>query len=200
MKNRIWFLIAGVIGLVVVGWVGWFLASPLFIDNVVDEEFPVELPSTTELAQMPEEQRQEIEVMEAAQMPEEGMADTMPGSVAEAQPVLLGQGEFVDADSFHQGSGMATLYQLPDGGHILRFENFEVTNGPDLHVILSGHPAPANSSELMQNHLDLGSLKGNIGSQNYEIPAGTDVSQFKSVVIYCQPFGVVFSTATLVSS
>jgi hypothetical protein len=40
-------------------------------------------------------------------------------------------------------------------------------------------------------------LKGNIGSQNYEIPADVDVSQYQSVVIYCMPFHVVFSTATL---
>jgi hypothetical protein len=46
-------------------------------------------------------------------------------------------------------------------------------------------------------YLDLGSLKGNLGNQNYDIPAGTDINQFKSVVIYCLPFHVVFSTADL---
>lgn len=49
----------------------------------------------------------------------------------------------------------------------------------------------------MGQFLDLGELKGNVGSQNYEIPAGTDLSIYNSVVIYCQPFHVVFATATL---
>jgi hypothetical protein len=78
----------------------------------------------------------------------------------------------------------------------LRFEDFSVTNGPDLHVLLAVDPAPASREDL-GDYVDLGSLKGNLGSQNYEIPPGTDLSQFKSVVIYCVPFHVVFATATL---
>jgi hypothetical protein len=52
----------------------------------------------------------------------------------------------------------------------------------------------------MAGYLDLGSLKGNIGNQNYEIPAGTDISEYQSVVIYCLPFHVIFSTATISAS
>jgi hypothetical protein len=47
------------------------------------------------------------------------------------------------------------------------------------------------------DYIDLGFLKGNIGDQNYDLPAGVDLSQYNSVVIYCLPFHVVFSTATL---
>ena len=43
----------------------------------------------------------------------------------------------------------------------------------------------------------LGSLKGNVGNQNYEIPADADVNALFSVVIYCSPFHVVFSVAPL---
>ena len=49
----------------------------------------------------------------------------------------------------------------------------------------------------MGNYIDVGALKGNIGNQNYEIADGTDIAAFNSVVIYCVPFHVVFSTATL---
>jgi hypothetical protein len=100
------------------------------------------------------------------------------------------------ADSFHQGSGQATIYQLPEGGHVLRFEEFDVTNGPDLHVILVKNPSPVSSADVGDDYIDLGSLKGNIGNQNYDIPAGVDLSQYQSVVIYCVPFHVVFATAT----
>ena len=198
--KRLLLIIGGIIGLAIIGGVGWILISPLFIDNVVEEAFPVEVPSPEELAQMPVEKLKEMEaevLAAAAQMEDKVMDEAMPEPVADTQPVAVLQGQFEDADSFHQGSGQAAIYQLPDGSHVLRFENFEVTNGPDLHVILSGHPAPASGAELMEDYLDLGSLKGNIGSQNYEIPAGTDLSRYQSVVIYCQPFHVVFATATL---
>jgi hypothetical protein len=201
MKSRVWLIILGIIGLAIVAPVTWYLASPLFINRVVEEGFPAQVPSTTEVAQIPQEDRQGVEAEvageTAAQMPDKVMDEAMPEEVADTQPALVVQGQFKDADSFHKGSGQATLYQLADGSHVLRFEDFSATNGPDLHVILSSHPAPTSSEEVMQGYLDLGSLKGNIGSQNYPIPAGTDVSQFKSVIIYCQPFHVVFATAAL---
>jgi hypothetical protein len=221
VKNRSLVVAAGLVALVVLVAVGWYLLSPLWINRTVDEAFPFDGPSAAEMADMPteemaavettleaalpteaevaaldEEARAEVEekVMEAAAvMPEQEMDEPMPA----AEPVVVLQGSFVGADDFHQGSGNAVIYQLPDGSHVLRFEDFSVTNGPDLHVILSGSAAPATSDEVMAGYVDLGSLKGNIGNQNYEIPAGTDVSQIRSVVIYCQPFQVVFAVATL---
>ena len=198
MKKSIGFIVGGLIGLVVLTSAGWYLASPLFIDNVVDEAFPLELPSPEALAQMPQEEleRIEVKVLEmAAQMPDTVMGEAMPE--AADRPTLVIQGQFQDADSFHKGSGSAAIYQLPDGAQILRFEDFSATNGPDLHVLLAEHPAPASRDDVMQGYIDLGSLKGNVGNQNYEIPAHTDISQYKSVVIYCMPFHVVFSTASL---
>ena len=60
-----------------------------------------------------------------------------------AGPVALKSGSFRDADSFHRGSGLATIYQTPDGGHLLRLEEFQTTNGPELHVLLSQSPGSA---------------------------------------------------------
>ena len=50
---------------------------------------------------------------------------------------------------------------------------------------------------VQMGYVDLGSLKGNIGNQNYEIPADVDISDFGSVVIYCEPFHVLFASASL---
>jgi len=185
------------VGIVVVVAAGaavvWWLASPLFINRVVDEEFPdaAELAANPEkLMDMPEDERAEVqdEVMEAAaSMPDKQASDAMPE--ASGGPLVLAQGAFMDADEFHQGSGTATLYELDGGGHVLRFENFTVTNGPDLHVFLL-------QGESMDGALDLGPLKGNVGDQNYDIPAGTDVSAFTGVSIYCVPFHVTFATAS----
>ena len=101
-------------------------------------------------------------------------------------------------DAIHTGAGTATIYQLPDGRRILRFEGFTVTNGPDLFVYLSGHPEPRSSGELHEiADIEIARLKGNVGDQNYELPADLDLAQFQSVVIYCKRFATVFSTATL---
>ena len=107
-------------------------------------------------------------------------------------------GEFKDADSFHRGSGQATVYSGPDGSFLLRLENLAVTNGPALHVYLSRHEDPDNPGEVKDpGFVDLGDLKGNRGNQNYSIPTDVNISDYNSVVIYCQPFEVVFSVAPL---
>ena len=146
---------------------------------------------------------------EAAAMSEEGVAmmeEAIEQSEMMAQPAAANQvqavamGSFKDADAFHRGSGTATIYRTPDGSEVLRLENLDVTNGPALHVVLSTHPDPERSEQVKQEgYVDLGDLKGNRGNQNYPIPAGVDTSIHKSVVIYCYPFAVVFSVATLES-
>ncbi len=52
-------------------------------------------------------------------------------------------------------------------------------------------------AEVGSDYVDLGSLKGNMGNQNYEIPTDLDLSDYQGVVIYCMPFHVVFATASL---
>lgn len=113
-----------------------------------------------------------------------------------AGPVALAQGQFTRIDEVHQGTGSATIYRLPDGNQVLRFEDFEVTNGPDVFVLLDTAAEP-NVATQFGEQINLGMLKGNIGNQNYDIPPETDVSQFKSVVIYCRQYDVVMSLATL---
>ena len=114
------------------------------------------------------------------------------------QPILLASGQFGAVDGLHKGQGSARLFRLSNGQRILRLEEFKVTNGPDLYVYLSGHAAPRNSGQLHEGGaLEVGRLKGNIGNQNYALPADVDLSKFKSVVIYCKQFSVIFSTAEL---
>lgn len=113
--------------------------------------------------------------------------------------VALKTGNFMDADSFHKGSGTATIYRGPDGSYLLRLEDLAVTNGPDLHVILSPHESPESRNDVhTPGYVDLGKLKGNKGNQNYEIPGGVDIAANGSMIIYCKPFSVVFSVAQLV--
>ena len=172
-------------------WLAWYLGSPLFIDDVANEDFPL-----TAAATIPDNvSREEAEgMMETAAKLDSPMREEMTSEMEKAEAVSLISGSFRDADSFHKGSGDATIYKLADGSHVLRVEDLNVTNGPDLHVLLMVDP---EGTDKTQGYLDLGKLKGNIGNQNYPIPADTAVSDYGAVMIYCQPFHVVFSTAPL---
>ena len=174
----------------------WWLASPLFINTTVDEEFPL-----TVSADIPDGfTREEVEDTMAT-MAKMDNTMTEPMMPAMSAAMVLSMGNFRDADSFHKGSGTATVYQLEDGSHVLRFEDFRVTNGPDLRVLLSKAPDISNKGQFQQyEYVELDRLKGNIGNQNYEIPADLDISQYGSVVIYCKPFHVLFSVAALTAS
>lgn len=192
--------ITGMIIAAIVLALGWFLLSPLFIDREVDESFELLLADGSfnmeGVMAMPDVKRlgMKDEILAAAAgMADDEMAESMPES-----PTVVASGQFVDADAAHSGEGQAMLYALPDGSHVIRFEDFRVTNGPDLYVYLAKHPSPASADDVSDGgYVNLGKLKGNVGNQNYTIPAGTDVSGFGSVVIWCQLFGVLFSPAAL---
>lgn len=124
------------------------------------------------------------------------MNEQMPA--AAQSPARVKGGALRDGDSFHKGSGQATIYRLPDGSHTLRLANLRVTNGPDLRVILTPHPNPTTPDHVKApGFVELGKLKGNIGDQNYDIPVTVDPAAQGSVVIYCYPFNVIFSIAPL---
>ncbi len=194
--GKSFYIIIGALIAIAVIIVGWWLISPLFITREVDEEFPL-----TANAVIPEGMdRAEAEmVMSTMAGMGEKVDEAMPDMpAAQSSPVRLKSGEFRDGDRFHRGSGQALVYDLPDGSRVLRFEDLEVTNGPDLRVILTTVADPDSSEDVhAAGYVELDKLKGNVGNQNYPIPADADVDSFKSVVIYCKPFRVVFAVANL---
>ena len=187
--------------------VAWWRLSPLFMNTTVDEEFPaptaaaVVVPLPDDVTMPPDMTLDEARgVMVGMAKLDAPMTEPMPSEMMASADAAtaVSAGEFQDADSFHRGSGSATIYRLPNGEGVLRLENFSVTNGPRLHVILTPSANPEGRNDVRADgHLDLGGLKGNRGDQNYPIPADADLSSFGSAVIYCVPFNVVFSVATL---
>lgn len=181
-----------------------------FVNREVNEAFPGMTAEQREaVSNMPEDEKQMLldmakENQEMAEQTaraqigddtvvpqaEQAMPPEMP-----AEPVALAQGSFIDIDPIHGAVGSATIYELPDGSRVLRFEDFRSKNGPDLHVYLSTEAPTSTFAGLGENEVHLGALKGNVGNQNYAVPADVDLSQYRSVVIYCVPFKVVFSTA-----
>lgn len=98
----------------------------------------------------------------------------------------------------HEGSGEALIYRRADGSAVVRFSGFRTLNGPDVRVYLLGAADVGSRRQLAAaGYLDLGPLKGNVGDQNYVVPAGTDLSRYTAVAVWCRRFGVNFTTAAL---
>ena len=100
----------------------------------------------------------------------------------------------------HQTSGRATIYKSPDGTQYLRLTDFTTSNGPDVHVLLVRADDKALEKEIVKGeleHVELGTLKGNQGDQNYDLPPATDLNQYQAVAIYCERFHAVFGVARL---
>jgi len=154
--------------------VGWILGSPLFIRSELSEDSPVALAGTSPAAD----------------------ASTQPSNSAPDARVVL-QGAFQGADEFHFGSGQALLVETAPGMYTLRFEGFSVRNGPDLFVYLAGAAVGSAEQEYDDEIVNLGRLKGNIGSQNYDIPPEVDLAAFASVVIWCDRFNSAFGAAPI---
>jgi hypothetical protein len=125
--------------------------------------------------------------------------EAMPAGFANVSHTVLSSGSFHSVA--HESKGTASIYRLPDGKRILRFTNFETSNGPDVHVYLIAADDASDSETVKKaGFLELGSLKGNIGDQNYDIPADADLAKYRAVTIWCKRFSVNFGTAPLRSS
>ena len=181
-----------------------------FVNREVNEAFPGLTDAQREaVANMPEDEKQAL--IDMAMQTRKMMEDTAIAQIGDDQvvpqaeqamppdmpdePTALVMGSFIEIDPIHSAEGSATIYQLPDGSRVLRFEDFRSKNGPDLHVYLSTEAPTSTFAGLGADEVHLGALKGNVGNQNYDVPADIDLSRYRSVVIYCVPFRVVFSTA-----
>jgi hypothetical protein len=202
------------IAAIIVGVGAFYLVSPLFISTQVNDP----LPTGTEQSESYQRfiSMSEDEKMQAARQMNADERDGIMSSAAQVNnsinepmnqtlvqedqqripnaPNVPRTGSFVGVgDGIHNAEGIAKVILLQDGNSILRLENLHVTNGPDLYVYLS----PDKSAS---DFVNIGKLKANNGNQNYEIPAGTDLSKYDTVLIWCRPFSVLFGSAELTST
>ena len=164
--------------------VSWWLLSPFFVDDVVDEDFTTSIADATDEAG-----------------PDRGGDDagsTDPGSTPSTdEPALLGAGRFVGLAG-HRGSGDAGVFALADGSRVLRLENFDIQNGPDLRLyVVPG----ADQTDPGDGSLYLGELRGNVGNQTYHLPAEFELPPGAwTVLVWCEAFSVEFVGATVTVS
>ena len=110
-----------------------------------------------------------------------------------AQPVRLTAGQFTGID--HSAVGTAAVYEQR-GRYVLRFEDdTDIQNGPDLYVWVL--PEASYEGGDPNEYLDLGTLKGTTGGQNYDLPAEFDPALHRAVLIWCLRFSVPFAVAPL---
>ena len=199
--------IAIIVGVAVVGV--YYIASPLFYDKIIDEPLPKALSEIQQdltyekFVNMVDEQRSALVkkmpqdtidlIMGEAKKFTTSVSEEMQEMVAKVAPGSQEPPKFSKLGAFqglkgHQATGKAEVITVGDVS-FLRFEDFEVTNGPDLHVYMT-------KNGDVDSGIDLGKLKGNKGSQNYEL-GGINTNVYNTVVIYCQPFHVYFASATL---
>ena len=199
-------VIAGIIVIVIA--IGGFLASPLFYETQVNEPLPVALNNIEEgltlekFSNMDDQIRQVLVTKIPEKVKDMIMEEsaTMSTSVSEGmdkmmdkEPTAPSTPEIVKSGMFeglagHQAKGVAKIIQVDDST-FLRFEDFDVTNGPDLRVYIT-------QNGDIHDGIHLEKLKGSRGDQNYSLE-NIDVQVYNTVVIYCQPFGVYFGQAQL---
>ena len=126
-------------------------------------------------------------------------AAAAPAGSAPVEQVVLARGRLISHE--HESSGSVVVYRLADGSRVLRVEDLRTSNGPALHVWLADTPVVEGSAGWYAfddgRHVDLGELKGNIGSSNYPVPADAGLTALSSVSIWCARFHVSFAAAEL---
>ncbi len=173
-RHRVASAIAATVGVVLIVFVlFWFEPHKLFLDERVDEQAPEATARTSGPARADDQSPQQVEM----------------------QSRVLASGAFQSLE--HTTTGKAQILELASGQRVLRFENLNTSNGPDLHVYLSEIPPSNDWYAYGERFVSLGELKGNIGSQNYALPADLDLSRFKSAVVWCKRFAVGFGVAGL---
>jgi hypothetical protein len=201
---------------IIIGVGTYDLASPLFISTEVNEPLPtsaVESEVYQKFITMSEEEKLDTAKQMSPEEREEIMttASKINNSVNESMDQIpqqqqqqtqntittastLRTGSFVGVrDGIHNAEGEAKVIPFQnENSNILRLENLRVTNGPDLYVYLA-------TDKTASDFVNVGKLKANNGNQNYDIPAGTDLANYDTVLIWCRPFSVLFGSAELSS-
>ena len=109
----------------------------------------------------------------------------------ESPPTLLRTGMFHGID--HRAAGTVSLYQRSDGTLVVGLERFDIQPGPDYDVYV----VPGTDREDRDGGTRLDDLRGNQGTQYYDVPAGIPIDEGPwTVLIWCQTFGVPVAGST----
>jgi len=168
----------------------WYLFRPdaLVISKTVNEPLPAAEHAMSPMAESTGMAKSGSGIAEPPAM--------APSAMAANEPAKLAAGRF--HSNAHETNGVATIYRLPDGRRVLRLTQFATSNGPDVRVYLvAAGDVQDEAAAKRAGFVDLGALKGNIGDQNYDVPASLDLAKYRAVSIWCRRFSVNFGAAPL---
>ena len=94
----------------------------------------------------------------------------------------------------HTTTGTARVIEQADGSRVLALVDFRTAAGPDLFVYVA--PRAAGGDDV-DGATRLGALKGNVGNQQYALPADLQLGDAATVVVWCRAFSVSFGAAAL---
>jgi hypothetical protein len=114
-----------------------------------------------------------------------------PPPSAAPGPVPVRTGSFRGID--HRAAGKVTIYRHPDGRHVVGLEDFDIQPGPDYDVYV----VPGANRTDRGGGIRLDDLRGNRGTQFYDVPSGAGVDDGPwTLLVWCQTFGVPVANAT----
>lgn len=114
---------------------------------------------------------------------------------------LLVAGDALGGTFLQKEKALAGSFQIETVGNraqLVFSPDFKTKSGPDLKVVLSPHPiANANGENAMRGAVVLGALKATKGGQRYLLPADLDLTRFKSVLVHCEKYSVLWGGGDL---
>ena len=110
------------------------------------------------------------------------------------QPMKVSTGVLRGID--HDATGTASIYRRADGSAVVALEDIDIEPGPDYRVVV----VRGEDRSSPGDGLELDALRGNLGTQYYEVPVGTDPGPGWTVLVWCRAFGVPVANATQVTS
>jgi hypothetical protein len=120
-----------------------------------------------------------------------GGAAAPSGSAAAAAPVRISTGPLHGVD--HDARGTVSVYHRADGRGVVALEDIDIEPGPDYHVYV----VPGADRADRSGGVELAKLRGNQGTQYYDVPADRDdVGPGWTVLVWCNAFGVPVANAT----
>jgi hypothetical protein len=137
-------------------------------------------------------------------LPDLGGATASDASQSGVAPTPLRSGSFVGADDFHHASGTVALYQAANGTFLLRFEDYDAREGPDVYLYLTRQAGDDSADEVegegMRIRVPGGEGDGRAtvrGSFNVFLPEGVDALQYGGITIGCDDFNHFFGHSSL---
>ncbi|HEY9728975.1 MAG TPA: DM13 domain-containing protein [Chroococcales cyanobacterium] len=117
-------------------------------------------------------------------------------TVFESQSTAVISGTFVAAEK--PTTGTAKIVTENGQRYLVLDSAFSTSEqGPDLHVLLDTAQKPPQQYQNSSSYVNLGKLQKYQGMQRYPIPAGINLANYKSVVIWCQMANATFGYASL---